>query len=324
MDMENNNIANLRRLNYQGIIDSSPNSFKDFVLENNAPLLIDKLKKGLDEASLNILYTAIHKALYLPDSKYAKYLYVEDSEFRQVFETPSDKKFSELESKYCSEIREKYKLSKDSYDMEVFIYHHGLRFGTSKIKDYVKNKDFIDGGAYIGDSALVFMEYHPSKVYSFEISKTSIDNYKKTMEINRIPKHKFEIIEKAISDKKEKVTVSDYGGMGVKIFNNDGYCIESTDLDSFFENKNVNIGFIKADLEGAMYKALKGMKNIIRKFRPVLSFAIYHSPEEFFYTKPLLDKITKDLNYKITLDCQYSSCFHIYGTIIWAFPSELG
>lgn len=259
----------------------------------------------------------------MPDNKYAKYLYVDDSEFKDIFETSCDKNFNELESKYCSEIRARYKLSKDSYDMEVFIYHHGLRFCSNKIKDYVKNKDFIDGGAYIGDSALVFMDYQPNKFYSFEISNTSIENYKKTMEINGIPKHKFEIIAKAISDKKEKVTVFDYGGMGVKIFNNEGYSIESTDLDSFFEDKNVNIGFIKADLEGAMNKALKGMQKIIRKYRPVLSLAIYHSPEEFFYTKPLLDEITNDLNYKITLDCQYSSCFHIYGTIIWAYPSEL-
>ena len=318
-----NNTSTLRRLYSHGIIDSSPNSFKDFVLENNAPLLIEKLKKGLDDASLKVLNTAVHKALYLPDYKYARYLYVDDSEFKTVFESSSDKMFSELESRYCSEIRKKYKLSKDSYDMEVFVYHHGLRFCSEKIKDYVKNKDFIDGGAYIGDSALVFMDYYPQKVYSFEISNSSIENYKKTMEINRIPNHKFEIIAKAISEKKEQVIVSDYGGMGVKIFNKEGYCIESTDLDSFFENKDVNIGFIKADLEGAMYKALKGMKRIIRKYRPVLSFAIYHSPEEFFYTKPLLDEITKDLNYKITFDCHFSSCFHIYGTIIWAYPLEL-
>ena len=318
-----NQIKKKRSIKWEGIIDSSPNSFKDFVLENNMPELIKNLKAKLDKESLEIIDDKLRKTLQLPDYTYSKYLYVDDNEFKSRFEQDRDKLFDMLQDQFSMDVRTKYKLAINNYDMEVFIYHHGLMFASDKIKQYVKGKDFIDAGAYIGDSALVFMEYEPKKVYSFEISKTSIENYKKTMKLNNIPNDKWQIIELALADKKGTVVVSDSGGLDVKIYNSTGDIINSIDLDSYLENKNVNVGFIKADVEGAMYKALLGMEKTIKKYRPVLSLSIYHSPEEFFYTKPLLEKITKDLNYTVKIDCHSSSCFHIYGTIIWAYPSEL-
>ena len=318
-----NKLTNKRRMEWQGIVDSSPSSFKDFILNNSMPEIIKDLKANLDEKSLQIIDRTLKKIVQLPDYTYSKYLYVDDNEFRNRFETEDDKAFNALHDKYFMVARTKYKLSKDDYDMEVFVYHHGLNFAPEKIKKYVKGKDFVDAGAYVGDSALVFMDYSPHKIYSFEISETSIQNYQKTMELNSIEKDKWQLVKAALSDKKGTVTVADDGGMSVKVYNSKGDTVEATDLDAYLADKNVNIGFIKADLEGGMYKALIGMEKTIKKYRPVLSFAIYHSPEEFFYTKPLLDKITKDLNYKITIDCHFSSCFHIYGTVIWAYPREL-
>ena len=312
-----------QRMSWQGIIDSSPNSFKSYALENNMPQEIELLKRNLDKKSLSVIDISLKKIMQLPDCTYAKCLYIDEDEFRKNFETDEDKKFNRLFDENINSARENYNLSKDTYDMELFIYHHGLRFTNQKIKDYVKNKDFIDAGAYIGDSALVFMEYLPNKIYSFEISDSSIDYYKKTMDLNKIPTSKYELIECALSDKEDVVNVIDNGEMDVKIYNNKGYKKLTTSLDFFLKDKNCNIGFIKADIEGAMYKALIGMQETIKKHRPVLSFAIYHSPEEFFKTKPLLEEITKDLNYKIEIDCHFSQCFHIYGTIIWAYPKEL-
>ena len=48
-------------------------------------------------------------------------------------------------------------------------YHHGMRFLPDTVKDYVKGKIFIDGGAWIGDSSLVFMNYTPKKVLAFDM-----------------------------------------------------------------------------------------------------------------------------------------------------------
>lgn len=317
------NLTGKKSLLWQGIMDTCPDSFKDYILTHDIQKNISLLKRNLDEKSLKLLDITLKKIINLPDYSYSKYLYIDENQFKAVFQTEQDKKFEMLKEECSFNVKNRYKLSVDTYDMEVFVYHHGLRFANQKIKEYVKNKDFIDAGAYVGDSALVFMNYNPNKVYSFEISNTHYDNYIKTMRLNGICDNKYLLSKLALSDKEDDVQVVDDGGMGIKIFNNDGYKLKSTSLDSFLSNKNCNIGFIKADIEGAMYKALIGMKETIYKYRPVLSFSIYHSPEEFFKTKPLLDEITKNLNYKIEFDCHYPECFHIYGTIIWAYPKEL-
>ena len=318
-----NNILNKRSLLWQGIMDTCPNSFKDYILTHNMPEEIAKLMKNLDVLSLKFVDITINKIIQLPDYTYSKFLYIDDNEFKSAFQTPENQLFDKLYEQCNFKVRTDYKLSKDDYDMEVFIYHHGLKYTNEKIKNYIKGKDFIDAGAYIGDSAIVLMEYMPNKIHSFEIANTHIKNYIQTMEINNISDEKYSLVQYALSDKDDVANIIDDGGMGVKIYNDSGYQVKSTTLDSYLKSKDCIVGFIKADIEGAMYKALLGMRETIKKHRPVLSFAIYHSPEEFFKTKPLLDEITKDLNYTIEIDCHFSQCYHIYGTVIWAYPKEL-
>ena len=78
-----------------------------------------------------------------------------------------------------------------------------------------------------------------------------------------------------------------------KIYNGNGELVKTIILDSYIQKVENPIGFIKADIEGAMFDALKGMVKTIRKYRPVLSFAIYHSAEEFFETKYCWMKLPK-------------------------------
>ena len=315
----------LQSFKYQGILDNLPNSFKEYLLNNNAPKKIDQLKRNLDSRSISIINNAIKKIIQLPDSKYCEYLYYSDKEYRKNFETVFDKEFNKLYSENHKSITKDYKLAKNDYDYEVFLYHHGLKFANANIKKYVSGKDFIDAGAYIGDSALVMFEYNPRKIYSFEISDSSISAYYETMNINNKNTAQFEIIKLGLFNEKKTLSINDTANLGTNLINavNATSTIEVTDLDSIVNEKQINVGFIKADLEGAMYKALIGMKNTIKKYRPILSFAIYHSPEEFFLTKPLLEKITENLNYKIEIDCHFSSPYHIFGLIIWAYPKEL-
>ena len=305
-----------------GILDFAPDSFKNFILSNNMPAIIANLKKGLNDDSLKIIDLTLHKIINLPDWKYAINYFVDEAAFQNNFETEKEKEFSKLLIENEQIIKNKYKLAKNDYDMEVFLFHHGLKYAPASIKKYVKGKDFIDAGAYIGDSALIFLENYARKVYSFEISEHSSKDYIETMKINNIPENKYKLEKIALTNESGSAVVFDDGTMSVRISDN-GDIIKTTSLDEYLENKDVNIGFIKADVEGSMYKTLQGMQKTIKKFRPVLSLSIYHSPEEFFKTKPLLDDITKDLNYTIKIDCHFPSCYHIYGTVIWAYPQEL-
>ena len=88
------------------------------------------------------------------------------------------------------------------------------------------------------------------------------------------------------------------------------------------KDKKGKVGFIKGDVQGIMHKAINGMKETIKRDRPVLLLDISDSPQDFFYTKPILEDIVKDLNYTIKITT-FNSGYCIIGTSLWAYPREL-
>lgn len=306
-----------------GLIDSIDGSFRKYFIENNMPEKIKLFKNNLDERSLQVSNITIEKMLRLPDEGVAKFCNLNIDSYKLKFDNALDRQFSALFASNSLDIKNKYKLSKPNYDMEVFLYHHGLKHANQKIKEYVRKKDFIDAGAYIGDSALVLAEYDPSCIHSFEISKQHCLNYIKTMQINNIETNLYKLNNIGLSNVKQFVKLNNNGDMGKKIYNGNGDEVQLIVLDDYTNENNLTVGFIKADIEGAMFEALEGMQETIIKDRPVLSLAIYHSAKEFFDTKILLDEICNNLDYSINIDSHFSESMHIYGTILWAYPKEL-
>ena len=50
------------------------------------------------------------------------------------------------------------------------------------------------------------------------------------------------------------------------------------------------------DIEGSELEAIKGARNTICKFRPILLISVYHLPKDFFEIKPLIESL--GLGYK--------------------------
>jgi hypothetical protein len=73
------------------------------------------------------------------------------------------------------------------------------------------------------------------------------------------------------------------------------------------------VDFIKMDIEGAEPYALKGAINTIKKFKPKLAIAIYHSLSDFVQIPKFIDDL--GLGYKLHL----SHCsIHEEETILFA------
>jgi FkbM family methyltransferase len=179
---------------------------------------------------------------------------------------------------------------------EVHLFDMGLRFVPDDIVREKQGIDVIDGGAYMGDSALVFEKfYNPSRIFTFEPID---DNYSKLLETIAIMKLKKVIpIRKGLSGAKAtaKIVVD-----GSASYIGDGSQeIEVTDIDSFVEENSVTPGIIKMDIEGSEYAAITGAIKTIRQFRPILLISIYHSPTDFFEIKPLLEQSVADYTFRI-------------------------
>lgn len=315
---------NEKKINSYGVLSRLGGSFKEYLVENNMKEIIAQLKEGLDEKSIDVVDRSIKKILHLPDSKYSYLYFSKPSDLERVFGTIEDKISCELYSQNLEAYKKRYPLARPEYNIEVFLYHHGLYFANKKIQDYLKDKDFVDVGAYIGESALTFMDYSPRKVYSFEMSSKNGQDYIKTMNLNKISEDKYELLECAVSNCKKTISIFDTGKQGTNILRSGGdHEVECIDVDSFAEEKNLKVGLIKTDVEGHGIDVLQGMRKTIQKDRPILSLGIYHSPVEFFETKPLLEEIVKGLNYKITIEEQRPYSDSLLDTVIFAYPDEL-
>ena len=229
-----------------------------------------------------------------------------------------------LQEKYRVEQRHSRKLGRQ-YQIappfpESLLYHNGLTMVPESVKEYIRNKDFIDAGAYNGDSSIVFLQYFPRKIYAFEPSSVNAEKYRRTMKKNRVPEERFVLIEKGVSDTPEMIRTVDSGGMDFSCLESSstGEKIELILLDSFCGNL-LDVGLIKADLEGMGLKMLRGAVKTIRRCRPLLLLSIYHNPEELFGIYRTLREM--DLHYTF----QIRSLKVPYGEItLIAYPEELG
>ena len=299
-------------------------SFKDYALEHNMQEIIKQMKYNLDDKSCNVLDLFLKRVMFLPDSTHTGEILFSNKLINSMY-TQEETHWREKYEQILPGLSNEFDFLGNKILVETVYFHNGLKFCNEKMKEYIKNKDFIDGGAWIGDSVLIFNKYYsPRKIYSFEISKKLGEQYLQLMKANNIPQEKYEFVPYGLSDKIFFDTFNDTADSGTSVLFKGSESINLISIDEFAKDKDLNIGFLKIDVEGYGYEALKGSEEIIKKDRPIICLAVYHSPHEFFDSKPLLDEITKDLNYKIEYKQMQYRPYIAIEFVIWAYPAELG
>lgn len=156
-------------------------------------------------------------------------------------------------------------------------------FFTRQVKIH-KGDVVLDLGANIGTTALVFSELvgPGGKVYAFEPVTYNIIN--KNIAENTV--NNIEVVPEGVSDKKgkAKIEISDFcldSSICKREYTKDYYKdtkdIQLTSLDDYARERNLGrIDFIKMDIEGAEELAIRGAKEIIKKFHPKWSISSYH------------------------------------------------
>lgn len=175
----------------------------------------------------------------------------------------------------------------------------------------------VDGGAYIGELYQTVRNYNLplERWYCFEADG---DNYHKLLQ----QAEKMDLSGKQVCIKKglwEKESVLYFDGekdTASKIVDYPtGRQIETVSLDDYFCEKNIN--FIKMDIEGAEYYALRGGIRTIRRDRPVLAISIYHSLEDYFRIPDYLMEQLDGYQYYIR---HHALTFS--ETVLYAIPDE--
>ncbi len=161
---------------------------------------------------------------------------------------------------------------------DIFVFHNGLKFIPKHVASQLHSGCVIDGGAASGDSSLMFLEYKPLKIYAVEPSPVQIKEIQEVLKMNAIG-DAIEIIPYGLSDKREIISICDQ--------RNEKFDIQTITIDEFTEEKRISC--IKLDVEGIELAVILGAKKTIIRDRPVLLISLYHTPEDLFKIKPLIE-----------------------------------
>jgi FkbM family methyltransferase len=290
---------------------------------------VPDLKKNLDPESIHTIDVMVQRQLNYPDESYrfrtskregvvGGLLPVEMNDVRKTIE------------KSLALIGKRIKFPSKNIEESVFYFHHGLSLLPLSVKQYIKDHDFIDAGAFTGDSAIALRDYQYKKIFSIELSSKSIEKYMINLTRNKITPDRYEIIQAGISSNgnNRKVLFADTGSAGLSLLREAGkydeISVESRSLDSIVEEYKISPRFIKSDIEGNSLELVKGACKTLVKYRPVLSLAIYHNPLEFFEVKPFLEGLLKDYIFmvrKLSTGIKFNQCHS--EVILLGCPKEI-
>ncbi|WP_317372507.1 FkbM family methyltransferase [Helicobacter canis] len=281
---------NYRKL--ANIVALKPNGLLQPTLANDPNILpkLAKLTAGMPKESKDLAYTIITREIQTsPSISYTKLCYTLTQQELTALETLAREFYAKilpLAPNLC--YYNGYFLPESHLECSVFFYKHGLH--TLRHLDRLRDKDIIDVGGYIGDSALIFQDYTQKSIHCFEASKSTYQKLLTTLRLNNttriIP------INKALGAQEEKLMLNLYGGGSSLVFATHSLGSEEVEvitLDSYVQKHNIQVGFIKVDIEGFEMEFLKGAKHTICTQKPAMLISIYHQASDFFDIKPLIE-----------------------------------
>lgn len=200
------------------------------------------------------------------------------------------------------------------------LLHSGLQYMPKMARHWIKDKTIIDGGAFKGDTAKLFLRYYaPKVIFAVEPSRDSFEELRKLVTRWQV-KDRIKPLRYVLSDSVGSETLWGTGvGASVvkKVADGDlsSETIQSSTIDTLISEYEIqNIGLIKLDVEGNELPAIKGAIETIRRDRPLLLISIYHTATDFFEIKPFIEgmnlgyrflvrKVSDDLLKELVLIC---------------------
>ena len=187
---------------------------------------------------------------------------------------------------------------------QIYVPHYGKLLGIrgNQYFDVLKpdNKEvFVDVGSYDGGDSISFSRWccgNYEQIYVLEPN-----NYQANLCIQNLDKAnimKYIIIKKGAYSETGKVPFSSQGmNMGSIKEDDTNSIIEVDTIDNILNGKRVS--FIKMDIEGSEYEALKGAKKTICNYRPKMAICVYHKPEDLWTIPGLLLEYDSTYRFKL-------------------------
>jgi len=209
-----------------------------------------------------------------------------EDEFQETYSLLEDEK-----SRNVYESLLNYKISRNIEWLRDISDDEGDQYFDREIIKLSDVETFVDCGAYVGDTLQEFCirtGNRYKKYICFEADEDVCDVLRKNVRSWNLDN--IDIHNTGCWDKKDKLRLN-IQGSGTSFITGEetGKIICADSLDNML--LEIPITFVKMDIEGAEENALRGMRNVIKKYKPTLAVSIYHSVKDFWYLPQLIKKI---------------------------------
>jgi len=227
-----------------------------------------------------------------------------ESKYQETYDLLEDKKSKEIFTKILN-----FKMTFDLNFMEGFTNNHKEQYFDKEIIPQIKNINFVDGGAYVGDTLPQIINNFPdyNKIYCIEPNDLHLKIAKRDFPNQR----DIEFINCGLG--KEKITST----ISQEEQNNCSHDYHAQNINTIDNLINEKVDFIKLDIEGAEQDAIEGAKNTIEKYHPILAICIYHKAEDWYKVPKMVFEIRND--YKIYLRHYMEGIFE---TVMYFIPKS--
>ena len=276
--------------------------FSDAMSREDSAQRFSALISGLDNESRNTVSDIIHRMGMIADG---------NKSLQDVYTQREQEEFVRMNDEFSSKIVKLndnlyyyngYYLPVNQFDSSVFFTRYGIDKLTTL--DSVRNKHIIDAGGYVGDTAFLFSSYTDKSIHVFEASPSNMDIIRETIRLNQL--ENIVPVSKALGEKSGTATFS----LGERnscnsLVERPGYNypnhieVPVITLDDYVRENNLEVGLIKVDIEGGEQLLLKGAVETIRTQHPILLISIYHSANDFFEIKPMIEKMCDKYTFRI-------------------------
>ena len=276
--------------------------FSDAMNREDSAQRFSALISGLDNESRNTVSDIIHRMGMIADG---------NKSLQDVYTQREQEEFVRMNDEFSSKIVKLndnlyyyngYYLPVNQFDSSVFFTRYGIDKLTTL--DSVRNKHIIDAGGYVGDTALLFSSYTDKNIHVFEASPSNMDIIRETIRLNHLDN--IVPVSKELGEKSGTATFS----LGERnscnsLVERPGYNypdhieVPVVTLDDYVRENNIEVGVIKVDIEGGEQLLLRGAVETIRTQHPILLISIYHSANDFFEIKPMIEKMCDKYTFRI-------------------------
>lgn len=188
------------------------------------------------------------------------------------------------------------------------------QYFTEDIISLRSDESFIDGGAYVGDTAEDFLKKTNNQFDRIFCFEPSSNNFKELASFKAKNQNDPRIVlyKAGLYSENTRLGFNDQiESPGNAISDWASNTVDVVSIDQTIREK---VTFIKMDIEGAELEALKGARQTILKYRPKLAICVYHKNEDLVEIPEFIMSLGLDYRYYL----RHHNPYEFYETVFYA------